>query len=153
MTLRLTDSPSPTTMEPAGEGGGVAQKPIELILLRELARRLEFPVNIVDCQGRAVYFNEAAERLLGWRHEDTGEIPMAELAERLAPLDEDGAPIPADQLPIGVALRERRPQQGRLCVHHADGTPRWITTTSVPLDGQGGTLLGAMAIFWESDGP
>lgn len=139
-------------MEPGGEGEAVAQKPIELILLKELARRLDFAVNIVDAEGRVVYFNQAAARLLGWRHDQTGEIPMAGLADLYAPLDEEGAPIPADQLPIGVALRERRPQQGRFSIRHADGSRHQITTTSIPLDGQGGTLLGAMAIYWKSEG-
>jgi hypothetical protein len=50
-----------------------------------------------------------------------------------------------------VALRERRPKQGQLFIHDAGGATHHISTTSIPLDGQGGTSLGAMAIFWETD--
>jgi PAS domain-containing protein len=106
---------------------------------------------MVDAEGRVVFVNEPAERLIGLRHDDTGELPLANLAEFYAPLDEDGAPMPFDQLPIRVALRERRPKQGTLFIHDAEGTAHHITTTAIPLDGQGGTLLGAMAIFWETD--
>lgn len=130
----------------------MAQKPIELILLRELVTQLSLPVTLVDAKGRVVFFNEPAEKLLGLRHDVTGELPLARFAEMYAPVDPDGAPIPFERLPIGVALRERRPQQGELLVHDAVGARHRISATSIPLDGQGGTLLGAMSIFWEADG-
>jgi hypothetical protein len=53
-------------------------------------------------------------------------------------------------MPIVVALHERRPQQKRMILHDIDGRPHTIVTTAVPLDGQGGTLLGSMSIFWEA---
>ena len=130
----------------------MAQKPIELILLKDLVRQLGFAVTIVDADGRVVFFNAQAEKLFGRRYDDIGELPLLHLAELYAPLDENGKPLPFDQLPIRVALRERRPKQGQLFIHDAEGTPHRITTTAIPLDGQGGALLGAMAIFWETDG-
>lgn len=129
----------------------MGQKPIELILLRDLVSRLGFPVTMVDANGRVVFYNEPAERLLGRRHDDSDGLAVASLAAMISPLDEAGAPLPLDQLPIRVALRERRPRHGRLVIHDAEGVPHSITTTAVPLDGQGGTLLGAMAIFWETE--
>lgn len=131
----------------------MAQKPIELILLKDLVSQLGFPVTMVDANGRVVFLNEQAERLIGRRHHDFGELSLIDLAELYAPLDENGAPLPLDQLPIRVALRERRPKQATLFIHDAEGTAHRITTTAIPLDGQGGTLLGAMAIFWETDRP
>lgn len=128
----------------------MAQKPIELILLKDLVSQLGFPVTMVDAKGTVVYFNEPAERLYGRRYDDTGELPMADLGQLNAPLDENGEPLPVEQLPIMVALRERRPRQGRLVIHDAEGKAHHINSTSIPLDGQGGTLLGAMAIFWET---
>jgi len=128
----------------------LAQKPIELILLKDLVSQLGFPVTMVDAKGTVVYFNEPAERLYGRRYDDTGELPMADLGQQNAPLDENGEPLPVEQLPIMVALRERRPRQGRLVIHDVEGKAHHINSTSIPLDGQGGTLLGAMAIFWET---
>jgi PAS domain-containing protein len=130
----------------------LAQKPIELILLKELVSQLGYPVTMVDAEGRVIFLNQPAEELLGRRHNDTGELPIKDLAELFAPLDADGNPLPLEELPIRVALRDRRPKQGQLYVHDAEGKPHRITTTSIPLDGQGGTLLGAMSIYWETDG-
>lgn len=127
------------------------QKPIELILLMEFARQLAMAVTIVDNEGTVIFYNEPAEKLVGLRFEETGEIPLSRYRESFRPVDSDGLPIPLERLPIGVALHERRAKQDTLWAHEADGTAHLIATTSIPIDGQGGTPLGAMAIFWEVD--
>ena len=124
-------------------------KPIELILLRQLARRLPMPVALVDARGNLIYVNPAAERLLGLQQAELGEYPTGRLSELLDPRRPDGSPMPAQDIPIVVALHDRRPQQASMIIHGSDGTPHRITTTAVPLDGQGGALLGAMSVFWE----
>ena len=127
-------------------------KPIELILLRQLACRLPMPAVLVDAEGCLVYFNPAVERLLGFKEADFEEIPLAAFLELGDPRDADNQPLPVGQMPIAVALHERRPQQSTLIVHGQDGTAHRIVTTAIPLDGQGGVLLGAMSIFWEEEG-
>lgn len=129
----------------------MAQKPIELILLRELAGQLAMPVTIADADGNVVFFNRPAERLYGFRFDEVGELPYARLRAMFNPVDAEGTPIPLESMPLGVALLQRRPKQGRMTIHEADGTPHLITITSVPLEGQGGLNIGAMAIFWELD--
>ena len=130
----------------------MSAKPIELILLRQLASRLPMPVALVDAQGNLVYFNPASERLLGLDHNEVGEYPTGSFDKLLDPRHPDGSPMPVQDMPIVVALHDRRPQQSSMILHSSDGTPHRITTTAVPLDGQGGALLGAMSIFWEVDG-
>src|SRR4029453_4991519 len=56
---------------------GAAQKPIELILARQLATHLAMPIFLVDADGTLVFFNEPAERILGRRFDETGEMPAA----------------------------------------------------------------------------
>lgn len=129
----------------------MAQKPIELILLKELASQLAMAVTLVDNEENVVFYNQPAEALLGLRYEETGELPYARFVEMYGPTDSDGLPIPVERLPLGIALRKRRPQQGSLWIRNADGTARRIAATSIPLDGQGGVPLGAMSIFWEVD--
>jgi hypothetical protein len=51
-------------------------------------------------------------------------------------------------VPLVVALREARAVHSRLTIAGVDGVRRAIETTSVPLRGQGGELLGAVALFW-----
>lgn len=130
----------------------MAHKPIELILLRQLASRLPMPAILVDAQGILVYFNPATERLLGFEHAALGEFPISHFEELLDPRDPARSPMKVQDMPIAVALQDRRPQQSTMIIHGSDGTPHRIVTTAVPLDGQGGALLGAMSIFWEVDG-
>jgi PAS domain-containing protein len=127
----------------------VTAKPVELILLRQLARRMPLPVVLVDADGNVVYFNPATEQLLGYRGDDFAEAPLPAIQEAGDPRDADNNPLPVERMPIAVALHERRPQQATMIVHDSEGRPRRIVTTAIPLDGQGGALLGAMSIFWE----
>ena len=110
------------------------------------------PVVLVDADGVLVYFNPAAERMLGYDRLEQPEFPITALTELGDPRDADNNPLPVERMPISVALHERRPQQATLIIHGVDGTPHRIVTTAIPLDGQGGVLLGAMSIFWEEDG-
>ncbi len=50
--------------------------PLEIILHRQLAECQAIPVFIVDPAGNLLFYNEAAEELLGRRFEDTGEMPV-----------------------------------------------------------------------------
>ena len=64
------------------------------------------------------------------------------------PGDEAGAVLPADQVPILIALREHRPIHRGLWISGLDGVRRPIGATALPLVDQGGSDLGAVAIFW-----
>jgi len=127
----------------------VGHKPIELILLRQLASRLPLPVALVDTEGLLVYFNPASERLLGLDPASHDGYPTSRFDELFDPREADGSPMKVQDMPIVVALHERRPQQARMILHDTGGRPHTIVTTALPLDGQGGTLLGSMSIFWE----
>ena len=61
----------------------MAQLPVELILVRQLAHGLAVPTFVVDAAGDLVFVNEAAEALLGLDFEDvakcrlqTGQPPL-----------------------------------------------------------------------------
>jgi PAS domain-containing protein len=127
----------------------VPQKEVELILARQLASYLAIPIFLVDPAGTLLYFNEPAEGVLGLRFEDTGTVPMEEWASTFIPRDEHGAPLPPDDLPLVVALRERHPAHRRFFIRGMDGVLRHIDATAIPLFGQAGRCLGGMAIFWE----
>jgi PAS domain-containing protein len=121
-----------------------------LILARQLASYLATPIFIVDPAGTLLYFNQPAERILGLRFGDTGEMPADEWAGKFTPTDDAGRPIPPDQLPLRVAFTEQRPDHGTFWICGADGVRRRIEPTAFPLIGQDGRTLGALAVFWES---
>ena len=129
----------------------MSQKPIEVILTRQLASYLAMPVFIVDAEGNLLYYNEPAERLLGSRFDETGAMPAGEWGTVFIPADERGAALAPDELPLTVALRERRPVHGSLWIHALDRVPRHIEVTAFPLIGQTEETLGAVAIFWDAE--
>jgi hypothetical protein len=133
--------------------GTVAQKPIELILARQLASYLSMPIFLVDAAGTLVFYNEPAERVLGRRFDETGEMAAGEWAAIFAPTDESGSPLPPDQVPLMIAHRQRRPVHVRLGICGLDQVSRTIEATAVPLIRPGGRYVGAIAIFWESKRP
>ncbi|HVM29868.1 MAG TPA: PAS domain-containing protein [Candidatus Limnocylindrales bacterium] len=125
------------------------QRDIELILFRQLASRLAVPILLVDESGDLLFFNEPAERLLGQRFDDVGEITLEERSEAFAFRDKDGNPVPDDQVPLVVALRERRPVHRLVSLRGFDGIYRAIEVTAFPLLGPGGHLIGGVVMFWE----
>jgi PAS domain-containing protein len=136
----MTDRPNAPT----------SQLPIELILLRQVASYLDLPVFLVNAEGDLVYFNEPAEPLLGLRFDEVGELSITEWLARFRPGDESGRVLAEEAVPLVVALREGRAVHTRLTIAGLDGLRRAIETTAVPLRGQGGDLLGAVALFWSA---
>ena len=131
----------------------VAQKPVEIILMRQLASYLAMPIFLVDPRGNMLFYNERAEAILGTRYEETGEMPLEEWSTVFEPTDEDGLPLPARMLPLTIALHERRASHRVLWIRGLDGVSRRLGVTAFPLEGQGGRHLGAVAIFWEDETP
>ncbi|HEX6380776.1 MAG TPA: PAS domain-containing protein [Acidimicrobiia bacterium] len=128
----------------------MSAKAVELILLRQLLSRLPLPASLVDAEGNVIYINAATERLLGVDYEAMGEQPLTSF-DFLDPRRRDETPMAISEMPLATALRERRPQQYRMILHGMDGVPHPIVTTAIPLDGQGGTPLGAVSFFWEEN--
>jgi PAS domain S-box-containing protein len=122
---------------------------VEVILMRQAASYLTLPIFVVDPKGDLVYFNEAAEQLLGRRYEETGEMPLAEWTTVFTPTDESGDTLSAEALPLVVALQERRPAHSEFWIDGLDGLRHHLSVTAFPLIGQHDRELGAVAIFWE----
>jgi PAS domain-containing protein len=128
------------------------QREIEVILTRQLASYLTLPIFIVDPDGTLIFYNEPAEAILGHRFEQTGEMPAHEWAAAYRTTDNSDDPVGPEQLPLMIALRERRPAHGRFVIHGLDNVRRHIEVTAFPLAGQAGRHLGAVAVFWEVSG-
>ena len=82
-----------------------AQRPLELILARNLMSALSTPAFLVDEGGLLVFYNEAAGTLLGKRFEELGVVGPEEWGSMFGPFDAEGAPLPYDELPLVVAVR------------------------------------------------
>ncbi len=127
------------------------QHPIEIILLKQWAGYIAIPTWIADAEGNLVYYNEPAETILGVRFDEAGPMPASTLAEQFVTTSLDGEPVPTEELPLVIALQKRIPAHLPLRIKAFDGSWRNIEVTALPIEGQGGTILGAMASFWEMD--
>lgn len=126
-----------------------SQKAVEIILARQLASYLATPIFIIDPQGNLIYYNEYAERILGLRFDETGEMPASEWGTIFTPMTDDGTLILPENLPLFIAFNERHPAHSRFWICGLDNVKRHIEVTAFPLLGQGERYLGAVAIFWE----
>jgi PAS domain-containing protein len=122
------------------------EQPLELILARNLISIISLGAFLVDAEGAIVFFNDAAAEMFGVRFEETGRIARADWSTELGPLDEQGRPLPTDQLPLAVALRDGRPGYGRFHVRTDRGLVL-IVAAALPLTGAGGRH-GALVAFW-----
>lgn len=126
----------------------MAQQSIELILFRQMAASLAVPVFLVDAEGELVFLNEPAEALLGIRFDEMDRMSMESWVAAVRPRSLDGTPLVAEDAPLRRALLRGIPGHQPILVAAVDGTDRTIQVTAFPLLGQGGRLLGAVAMFW-----
>ena len=128
----------------------VAQKPIELILARNLMSSLSTPAFLVDEGGILVFYNEAAGILLGKRFEELGQVGPEEWGSQFGPFDENGEPLPYDEQPLVVSVRNGRPAHARMQIRSADGARHTIEASALPILTAHGSQ-GAIAVFWPAE--
>ena len=84
------------------------QRNLILILARNFAARLATAVFLVDAGGSVIFFNEAAERLLGQRFIEGHGMAADEYGKLFQPSDDEGNPIPILETPVGIAFARKR---------------------------------------------
>jgi PAS domain-containing protein len=124
-----------------------AQRPLELILARNLLCSISTPAFLVGEGGTLLFYNEAAGVMLGRRFEDTSVLAAEDWTSEFGPLDSDGDAIPFEQIPATMALRTNRPYHGRFAIRGAGGKRMEIAASAIPIVGPGGAT-GAIVIFW-----
>ena len=127
----------------------MSQQEIEVILARHLAEYLAMPIFIVNPDGDLIFYNEPAEAILGTRYNETGTMPAREWSTVFHPVDQEGNAIPPEELPLIIALTQRRPAHKIFWIRGLDGARREIGVSALPLIGQANRFLGGIAIFWE----
>jgi PAS domain-containing protein len=129
----------------------VSQRPLELILARNLMSALSTPAFLVDQGGILVFYNEAAGILLGKRFEELGTVGPEEWGTMFGPFDEAGEPIPYDELPLVVAVRNGRPAHADFEIRSTDGSMHTVEASAFPILTAHGSQ-GAIAVFWPAGG-
>jgi PAS domain S-box-containing protein len=105
-------------------------------------------VVVLDGEGKVSRVNDAALRLFGCRREDLGDPAGPFL--RCTASGGDGAPVPFEELPVVASLRTGAAFQAvPLEIAAPDGSRKWISMNSRPVLGADGSLLGAVASFFD----
>ncbi len=128
-----------------------AQKPLELILARNLLTSISTPAFLVDQDAALVFYNEAAGALLGRSFEDAGRMSPEEWTSRYGPFDENGKPVELDDLPTTRAVRDGRPAHAVFTIRSADGGVQEIESSAFPIVASEAGSSGAMIFFWPHD--
>ena len=123
-------------------------KHLVLILARELASNLATPTLIADAEGTLVFFNEAAEEVVGRPFAEIGEMPMEEFSASFTPRTRNQTPLTEERRPTRIAFEERRAAHEQLWVTSRDGVEQQIAITAFPLFAQADEFVGIVGIFW-----
>jgi PAS domain S-box-containing protein len=109
--------------------------------LRQILEALPAAVYTTDEAGRITYYNRAAAELAG-REPRIGDDQWC-VTFRL--FTADGEPLPHDQCPMAVALKENRPIRGvEAMAQRPDGTLFPFLPFPTPLRNENGELMGAV---------
>ena len=124
-------------------------KHLVLILARELASNLATPTLIANDEGQLVFYNEAAEEIVGRTFAETGEMPLDDWTGSFVPRARDSQEsLPAGRRPARIALDERRAAHEQFRITSLDGSDRDVAVTAFPLFAHADEFVGIMAIFW-----
>ena len=105
-------------------------------------------VYITDADGRITYYNDAAAALWGHRP----ELGKSEWCGSWKLYWPDGTPLPHDQCPMALALKERRPIRGMEAVaERPDGTRVQFIANPQPLYDPSGAFIGAVNLLVDID--
>ncbi len=107
----------------------------------ELLQALPAALYTTDAAGRITFYNEAAAELWGFRP----QLGTSEYCGSWKLYWPDGTPLPHDECPMALTLKERRPIRGMEAVaERPDGTRVPFIPYPTPLFDASGTLIGAV---------
>lgn len=111
---------------------------------QDLVGALGLAVYTTDAQGRITLYNEAAAELWGRRPELLKELWCG--SWRM--YDPDGGPVPLEECPMAVALKEDRAVRDvELMVEKPDGSRAAILPYPTPLHDASGAVIGAINVL------
>jgi len=109
--------------------------------LRALIDALPTAIYTTDAQGRVTHFNPACVEFSG----RIPELGSDHWCVTWKLFYADGRPMPHDECPMAIALKERRPVRGeRAIAERPDGTRIWFEPHPTPLFDDAGALIGGV---------
>jgi PAS domain-containing protein len=125
-----------------------SQRPLELILARNLLTAISTPAFLVDDDAQLLFYNEAAGALLGVSFEEAGRMSADQWTARFGPFERGGRPVDVEDLELTRALRDGRPAHARFGIRGRDGEEHPIEASAMPISGSQEGNSGAIIVFW-----
>ncbi len=108
---------------------------------RQLIESLPAAVYTCDAEGHITLFNQAAAALWGRKP----ELGKDRWCGSLRIYGLDGTPMPLDQCPMAIAMRERRPiRDVEIVIERPDGTKRHVLPHPDPIVDASGNMIGSV---------
>lgn len=127
------------------------QKSLVLIRAKHLAESVTTPMFLADAEGSLIFYNEAAEALLGRPFVDSGALSPTDWQEAFNVRDRDDSPFPLESMASWVQLQSERPAMGHIKFSGADGTDHLVATCAFPLFTEQQRFDGALILFWRDE--
>src|SRR4051794_20211538 len=128
------------------------QKPLELILARNLLTSLSTPAFLLDHEASVVFYNEAAAAVLGRSFEELGTMTAEQWTHAFGPFGKDGSPVDVDALAVTEAIRAGRPAHATFEIRTGSGEMQPIEASAFPIVASPHGSSGAMILFWPLGG-
>jgi PAS domain S-box-containing protein len=111
---------------------------------RQLVHALPCAIYTCDAQGHVTLYNEAAVALWGREPEVDKDLWCG--SWRI--YQRDGSPVPLDQSPMAVTIREGRSVRGEeIEIERPDGSRSWVLPYPDPIRDAAGEVVGAINMF------
>ena len=108
---------------------------------RQMIDALPAAIYTTDADGRLTHFNPAAVKLSG----RTPQIGTDEWCVSWKLYRPDGTPLPHDECPMAIALKQGRVNHGEeILVERPDGTRLWCTPFPTPVRDASGKVIGGI---------
>lgn len=102
---------------------------------------------VVDTERRIRSWNDAAERIAGYRAEDVVGRPCSD--GLLCHVDESGTVLCGDSCPLLETLTDGRERSAKVWLHHRKGHLVPVVIHAAPLRGEAGEVVGAVETFYD----
>jgi PAS domain S-box-containing protein len=116
--------------------------------LETIMRTVDEGIIVQSSSGRLVYANDAAARVIGF--ESTADLianDREDTLSRFEMLDEDGSPLPREELPGRLALRGHSSERLVRYRVRATGDERWSVVRANPVHGADGEIALAVSVI------
>ncbi len=130
------------------------ERPKSLVLIRakHLAESVTTPMFLADAGGNLIFFNEAAEAMLGRPFGDNGLLTPGEWQQTFDVRDRNDAPFALESMASWMQVQNEQPAMGHIKFRSADGTDHLVATCAFPLFTEQQRFEGALILFWRDAG-